>query len=65
MPSIASTCLLGSPADQPPDLVALRRDLETGLATLGLPHPAVTLRIVDTIPRQTTGKTRRFVPLTP
>jgi phenylacetate-CoA ligase len=52
-------------ADQPPDLVALRRDLETGLAAVGLPHPAVTLRIVDTIPRQTTGKTRRFVPLTP
>jgi phenylacetate-coenzyme A ligase PaaK-like adenylate-forming protein len=57
--------VLVQPADQPPDLVALRRDLETGLATLGLPHPAVTLRIVDTIPRQTTGKTRRFVPLTP
>jgi phenylacetate-coenzyme A ligase PaaK-like adenylate-forming protein len=51
-------------ADQPPDLVALRRDLETGLITLGLPHPVVTLRIVDTIPRQTTGKTRRFIPLT-
>jgi hypothetical protein len=25
----------------------------------------VTLRIVDTIPRQSTGKTRRFIPLTP
>jgi phenylacetate-coenzyme A ligase PaaK-like adenylate-forming protein len=57
--------VLVQPADQPPDLVVLRRDLETGLATLGLPNPAVTLRIVDTIPRQSTGKTRRFIPLTP
>lgn len=50
-------------ADQPPDLPALRRDLETGLATLGIPRPEVTLRIVNAIPRQVTGKTRRFVPL--
>ena len=39
--------VLIQPSHQPPDLAALRRDLETGLATLGLPHPAVTLRIVD------------------
>ena len=57
--------VLVPPADQTPDLVVPRRDLKAGLATLGLPHPAVTLRIVDTIPRHTTGKTRRFIPLTP
>jgi phenylacetate-coenzyme A ligase PaaK-like adenylate-forming protein len=46
----------------PVDLPALESEVARGLSALGLPEPAVTVRPVDAIPRQSSGKLRRFVP---
>ncbi len=45
------------------DLDALRRDLVSGLAQVGLHDPRVVLTPVERIPRQASGKLQRFVPL--
>jgi phenylacetate-coenzyme A ligase PaaK-like adenylate-forming protein len=45
------------------DAEALRASIEARLAGLGLRAPAVTIRRVDRIARQETGKLKRFVPL--
>jgi hypothetical protein len=41
----------------------LARGLEAELARLGVPDPAVEVRLVDHLERQATGKVRRFLPL--
>jgi phenylacetate-CoA ligase len=46
----------------PVDLPALRAELTTGLARLGLAAPEVSVAVTDRIGRQATGKLRRFVP---
>lgn len=53
------------PAGEALDLRSLRRDLEQGLAAVGVVQPRVTVRAVARIPRLSTGKIRRFVPNTP
>jgi phenylacetate-CoA ligase len=53
--------ILIQPADKQPDLTSLARDIEQGLANIGVTHPAVTMRVVDAVPRQATGKVHRFV----
>jgi phenylacetate-CoA ligase len=45
------------------DPAALERMLCEALAKAGLASPAVTVTIVDALPRMATGKLRRFVPL--
>lgn len=45
------------------DCAPVERELEQFLAKFGLPEPEVRLRIVESIPRQATGKLKRFVPL--
>jgi phenylacetate-coenzyme A ligase PaaK-like adenylate-forming protein len=46
----------------PVDLPALARGLEDGLRSAGLARPQVTLDVVTDLPRQASGKTKRFVP---
>jgi phenylacetate-coenzyme A ligase PaaK-like adenylate-forming protein len=50
-------------AAAPFDAEALRASIESRLVGLGLRAPAVSIRRVDRIARQETGKLRRFVPL--
>ena len=45
------------------DIDALRRTLTQGLRTAGLDDPELDIDIVDEIPRQGTGKLKRFTPL--
>lgn len=45
------------------DLTDLQRTIESELARLGLPKPEVTIRQVESLDRQGTGKLRRFVPM--
>jgi phenylacetate-coenzyme A ligase PaaK-like adenylate-forming protein len=52
-------------AATPFDAEALRASIEARLVGLGLRTPAVTVRRVDRIARQATGKLKRFVPLSP
>jgi len=52
-------------ATAPFDAEALRASIEGRLAGLGVRAPAVTIRRVDRIARQETGKLKRFVPLPP
>ena len=47
----------------PPDPAAVGRRVEAELARVGLPGPAVEVRVVDRLERQPTGKVRRFRPL--
>jgi phenylacetate-CoA ligase len=47
----------------PVDLPGLEAKLQTGLAELGVPTPEVSMRMVDSIERQASGKLCRFVPL--
>jgi phenylacetate-CoA ligase len=60
-PAGAEVLVVGAPADP----AALARGLEAGLARLGVPAPAVEVRLVDQLERQATGKVRRFLPLAP
>ena len=46
------------------DTDALASRIEDALRELGLPAPAVTLAAVDRVPRQASGKLKRFVPST-
>lgn len=48
-----------------PDLRALEADIATKLATAGLAGPEVRVTAVDHLPRQDTGKLKRFVPIRP
>lgn len=51
-------------AAEPFDREALEREIEAGLAGVGLPRPRVTMQERETIPRTSGGqKLRRFVPL--
>jgi hypothetical protein len=46
------------------DQAVLTADLRRALAEVGLPHPRVSIRIVDALERdRATGKIRRLVPL--
>lgn len=47
----------------PVDIEQIRSTLETRLAELGVMHAQVTVRQVDRIERQSTGKLKRFVPV--
>ncbi len=59
-PAGAEVLVVGAPADPP----ALGRAVVAAeLARLGLPDPAVEVRVVDRLERQATGKVRRFRPL--
>jgi phenylacetate-coenzyme A ligase PaaK-like adenylate-forming protein len=58
-PAGAEVLLVGAPAD--PD--GLARSMAAELARLGVPDPAVEVRVVATLERQDTGKARRFRPL--
>jgi hypothetical protein len=57
-PAGAEVLVVGAPADP----AALARALEAELARLGVPDPAVEVRLVDHLDRQATGKVRRFLP---
>jgi phenylacetate-coenzyme A ligase PaaK-like adenylate-forming protein len=48
-----------------PDLAALEAEIERKLATVGLHGAKVTVTTVDHLPRQDTGKLKRFLPLRP
>jgi phenylacetate-CoA ligase len=50
-------------ADGPFDLDSLNRKLQAALAQSGLPEPAVTVTVVESIPRLATGKLKRFLVL--
>ena len=58
-PAGAEVLVVGDPADP----AAAGRRLEAELARVGLPAPAVEVRVVDRLERQATGKIRRFRPL--
>jgi phenylacetate-CoA ligase len=58
-PAGAEVLVVGDPADP----AALGRALARELAALGLPDPAVEVRLVDRPEAQATGKVRRFRPL--
>ena len=58
-PAGAEVLVVGDPADPP----ALGRAIAAELARLGVPGPSVEVRVVDQLPRQDTGKIRRFRPL--
>ena len=58
-PDGAEVLVVGAPADP----LALSRALEAGLARMGVPGPAVEVRLVEGLERQATGKVRRFLPL--
>lgn len=47
----------------PVDVSALRRDIAADLEHLGIPRPEVSVTVVDSLDRHTTGKLKRFVPL--
>jgi len=59
VPDGAEVLVVGAPADP----AALARALEAGLARMGVPGPAVEVRLVEGLERQATGKVRRFLPL--
>ena len=46
------------------DTDALASHIEDALAALGLPNPEVMLAAVDRVPRQASGKLKRFIPST-
>jgi phenylacetate-CoA ligase len=58
-PDGAEVLVVGTPADPS----AIVRRVAAELAGLGLPRPAVEVRVVDQLERQATGKVRRFRPL--
>ena len=58
-PAGAEVLVVGAPADPP----GIGRRVAVELAGLGLPKPAVEVRVVDQLERQETGKVRRFRPL--
>jgi phenylacetate-CoA ligase len=58
-PAGAEVLVVGAPADP----AALAGALEAELARMGVPGPAVEVRLVDRLERQATGKVRRFLPL--
>jgi phenylacetate-CoA ligase len=58
-PAGAEVLVVGAPADPP----AIARRVAAELAGLGVPGPAVEVRVVDQLERQPTGKVRRFRPL--
>jgi phenylacetate-coenzyme A ligase PaaK-like adenylate-forming protein len=58
-PGGAEVLVVGAPADR----AAMARALEAELARLGVPGPAVEVRLVDRLERQAAGKVRRFLPL--
>jgi phenylacetate-coenzyme A ligase PaaK-like adenylate-forming protein len=58
-PAGAEVLVVGAPADP----AAVGRALAAELGRLGVPDPAVELRLVDRLERQATGKVRRFLPL--
>jgi len=58
-PAGAEVLVVGAPADP----AATGRALARELAALGVPDPAVEVRVVDRLERQATGKVRRFHPL--
>ena len=60
-PAGAEVLVVGAPADP----AALARGLEAELARLGVPDPAVEVRLVDRLDRQAAGKVRLFLPLAP
>ena len=45
------------------DLWALAEEIRVKLGSAGLADPEVTLTVVDHLPRQDTGKLKRFIPL--
>jgi phenylacetate-CoA ligase len=59
VPAGAEVLVVGDPADP----AALARGLEAELARLGVPDPAVEVRLVDQLDRQAAGKVRLFLPL--
>jgi phenylacetate-CoA ligase len=58
-PAGAEILVVGAPADPG----AIGRRVAAELNALGLPRPAVEVRVVDQLERQETGKVRRFRPL--
>jgi phenylacetate-CoA ligase len=58
-PAGAEVLIVGDPADP----AAVGHRLQAELARVGLPAPAVEVRVVDRLERQATGKVRRFRPL--
>jgi phenylacetate-CoA ligase len=58
-PAGAEVLVVGAPADPP----GIGRRVAAELAGLGIPRPAVEVRVVDQLERQETGKVRRFRPL--
>ncbi|HEV3015147.1 MAG TPA: hypothetical protein VG499_17885 [Actinomycetota bacterium] len=58
-PAGAEVLVVGAPADPP----GIGRRVAAELAGLGIPRPAVEVRVVDRLERQETGKVRRFRPL--
>ena len=58
-PAGAEVLVVGAPADPS----ALGRSVTFELARLGLPDPAVEVRVVERLERQATGKVRLFSPL--
>jgi phenylacetate-CoA ligase len=58
-PAEAEILVVGAPADPG----AIGRRVAAELNALGLPRPAVEVRVVDQLERQETGKVRRFRPL--
>jgi phenylacetate-CoA ligase len=59
-PAGAEVLVVGAPADP----AALGQALQAELARLGVPDPAVEVRLVDRLESQAAGKVRRFLPLT-
>jgi phenylacetate-coenzyme A ligase PaaK-like adenylate-forming protein len=59
-PTGADVLAVGVPGDP----AATGRAVALGLARAGVPNPSVTVRVVDHLDRQATGKMRRFLPLT-
>ena len=49
----------------PTDLMALAGGIRGKLVTAGLDDPEVTITVLDQLPRQDTGKLKRFIPLAP
>jgi phenylacetate-CoA ligase len=47
----------------PVDMIGLRNDLAAALALAGVDAPEVAVHEVDELPRQDTGKLKRFIPL--
>jgi phenylacetate-CoA ligase len=58
-PTGAEVLVIGAPTDPS----AIGRAVATELARLGVPDPAVEVRVVDQLARLATGKVRRFRPL--